>query len=91
MKRGIRTAYADGAYTGAGQVARLVEFDRMIAEVERAAAARALEEAADDPEFFAQFEEDRSDEFNEGVSHGADQLFGALRARAAEIREAGES
>lgn len=41
MKRGIRTAYADGAYTGAGQVARLVEFDRMIAEVERAAAVRA--------------------------------------------------
>lgn len=45
MKRGIRTAYADGAYTGAGQVARLVEFDRMIAEVERAAAEKAWWEA----------------------------------------------
>lgn len=45
MKRSIRTVYADGAYTGAGQDARLAEFDRMIAEVERAAAARALEEA----------------------------------------------
>lgn len=66
---------------------RAREYDEMIAEVERASAARALEEAADDDEFFARSDDDRSDEFNEGVNHGADQLFGALRARAAEIRE----
>ena len=91
-KRGIRTAYADGAYTGAGQVARLVEFDRMIAEVERAAAARALEEAADDIE-------SRRNEpglvhldvryagYYTGIRSGMESDSKALRVRAAEIRE----
>lgn len=64
-------------------------FDRMIAEVKRAAAARALEEAAD--EIFVQHAE-----FDPGkrmaFHRGADAVYDALRARAAEIRgkETGE-
>ncbi len=76
----VREQYAEGNIHAEG------EFDRMIAEVERAAAARALEEAANADEVFAQFDDDRSDDFNEGVSYGADQIYEALRARAAEIR-----
>lgn len=60
------------------------EFDRWLAEVERAAAARALEEAADEiyvphGEIFGL----QRDAFN----RGADAVYEALRARAAEMRE----
>ncbi len=59
------------------------DFDRWKAEVERAAAARALEEAAD--EIFVQhveFDVGRRMAFH----RGADAVYDALRARAAEIR-----
>lgn len=85
MKRGIRTAYADGAYTGAGQDARLVEFDHMIAAIEREAAARALTEAAD--EIFVRPPHIVDDDERESFDAGADAVYDALRARAAEIRE----
>ena len=59
-------------------------YDRMIAEVERAAAARALEEAA--YEIFV-----HPGEVDPGkrmaFHRGADAVYDALRARAAEIRE----
>lgn len=66
----------------------LAEFDRWLkehdAEVERAAAARALDLAAD--EIFVQhleFDAGRRMAFH----RGADAVYDALRARAAEIRE----
>ena len=60
------------------------QFDRMIASVERAAAARALEEAAD--EIFVQHSEPDTDK-RMAFNRGADAVYDALRARAAEIRE----
>lgn len=59
-----------------------IAFDRMIAEVERAAAARALEEAAD--EIFVPHNENR--DMSDAFRRGADAVYDALRARAAEIR-----
>lgn len=74
----VRDEYA------AGNIHAEAEFDRMIAGVERAAAARALEEAAD--EIFvphAEFDPGKRMAFH----RGADAVYDALRARAAEIRE----
>ena len=82
----VREQYAGGNIHAEG------EFDRMIAEVERAAAARALEEAADDIE-------SRRNEpglvhldvryagYYTGIRSGMESDSKALRARAAEIRE----
>lgn len=44
MVRLLRSEYANGAYTDAGVDRRLAEFDRMLAEVKRAAAERAWDE-----------------------------------------------
>ena len=82
----VRDEYA------AGNIHAEAEFDRMIAEVERAAAARALEEAADGIE-------SRRNEpglvhldvryagYYTGIRSGMESDSKALRARAAEIRE----
>lgn len=82
----VREQYA------AGNIHAEAEFDRMIAEVERAAAARALEEAADGIE-------SRRNEpglvhldvryagYYTGIRSGMESDSKALRARAAEIRE----
>ena len=82
----VRNEYAGGNIHAEG------EFDRMIAEVERAAAARALEEAADDIE-------SRRNEpglvhldvryagYYTGIRSGMESDSKALRARAAEMRE----
>ena len=82
----VREQYA------AGNIHAEAEFDRMIAEVERAAAARALEEAADDIE-------SRRNEpglvhldvryagYYTGIRSGMESDSKALRVRAAEIRE----
>lgn len=55
-----------------------------LAGVERAAAVRALEEAAD--EIFVQHDEITAMQ-REAFHRGADAVYDALRARAAEIRE----
>ena len=73
----VREQYA------AGNIHAEAEFDRMIAEVERAAAARGLEEAAD--EIFVPHNENR--DMSDAFHRGADAVYDALRARAAEIRE----
>lgn len=82
----VREQYAEGNIHAEG------EFDRMIAEVERAAAARALEEAADGIE-------SRRNEpglvhldvryagYYTGIRSGMESDSKALRVRAAEIRE----
>ena len=82
----VREQYAGGNIHAEG------EFDRMIAEVERAAAARALEEAADGIE-------SRRNEpglvhldvkyagYYTGIRSGMESDSKALRVRAAEIRE----
>lgn len=82
----VRDEYA------AGNIHAEAEFDRMIAEVERAAAARALEEAADGVE-------SRRNEpglvhldvryagYYTGIRSGMESDSKALRVRAAEIRE----
>ena len=98
----VRDKYAD-ARVGIGEWTRFdesvkqavesayAEFDRMIASVERAAAARALEEAADDIE-------SRRNEpglvhldvryagYYTGIRSGMESDSKALRVRAAEIR-----
>lgn len=61
------------------------EFNRMIAKVERVAAARALEEAAD--EIYVKPEGWRIGGESAAFHEGADLVYAALRARAAEIQE----
>ena len=63
------------------------QFDRWLAEVERAAAARALEDAAD--EIFVPHNENR--DMSDAFHRGADAVYDALRARAAEYRKAVQS
>lgn len=75
---GIEATYV-GVNVGAEEA-----WDDMITEVERAAAARALEEAAD--EIFAQHDEITAMQ-REAFHRGADAVYDALRARAAEMRE----
>ena len=73
----VRDEYA------AGNVHAEAEFDRMIAEVERAAAARALEDAAD--EIFVPHNENR--DMSDAFHRGADAVYDALRARAEAYRQ----
>ena len=67
------------------------QFDRWLAEytaeVERAAAVRALEDAAD--EIFVPHNENR--DMSDAFHRGADAVYDALRARAAEYRKAVKS
>ena len=91
--RGARGGYGGSAEAGAHRhVAAQNKFDSWLAEVERAAAARALEEAADGIE-------SRRNEpglvhldvryagYYTGIRSGMESDSKALRARAAEIRE----
>ena len=91
--RGARGGYGGSAEAGAHRhVAAQNKFDRWLAEVERAAAARALEEAADGIE-------SRRNEpglvhldvryagYYTGIRSGMESDSKALRVRAAEIRE----
>ena len=73
----VREQYA------AGNIHAEAEFDRMIAEVERAAAARALEDAAD--EIFVPHNENR--DMSDAFHRGADAVYDALRARAEAYRQ----
>jgi len=82
MVRVIRSEYANGAYTEKGADRRHDEFDRMVSAIEREAAARALEEAAEVVEL----------DMGRGFTGSDDHIATAnaeawLRARAAEIRE----
>lgn len=61
-------------------------FRRWLAEVERAAAARALEEAAE--EIFVRPPHIVDDDELESFNAGADAVYDALHARAAEYRKA---
>lgn len=94
----VRDRYAD-ARVGIGEWTRFdesvnlaveeayAEFDRMIAEVERAAAERALEGAAEDVEGIKNAARDGMNKFGPYPWHAAEGVADWLRARAAEIRE----
>lgn len=91
--RGARGGYGGSAEAGAHrQVAAQSKFDRWLAEVERAAAARALDLAADEIESRRNVPglvhlDVRYGGYYTGIRSGMESDSKALRARAAEIRE----
>ena len=94
-KEHVRKHYSSGAvaYYESGAPVRMMtpeesayaaqRFDEWLAEVERAAAARALEDAAD--EIFVPHNENR--DMSDAFHRGADAVYDALRARAEAYRQ----